>query len=347
MVIAILHSNGKDGVCVDPTTVNKEGDNALMCAAKNGHAEISAILLAATDNYGAVPEVNRANKKNGTALFGAVGQRSLRIVQLLLERDATVDERTFDFAVHCNGADSELVRRLEQKIAMKSCAACKADKPVFKFAKAQLKKAGADRKCAACVLTAKTKAQPGPSTLLRCSSCEVEKASAQFSKAQRGKKEARKCSDCIAQGDAKQKEAKATMLAAQLIEAEAASSAQTTKQKQKQKQKKSGGKKSPSVTEQLSLAKAGKEREARKSAARVLESAEAAGDAAVPVATETASEREEREKEERLILEEAFRAFRDRDAGNTAGGEEEEEDDDYDDGDDDDADGDDDDGDDE
>merc|ERR1712166_1478642 len=101
----------------------------------------------------------------------------------------------------------------------KTCAACKENKYHSKFAKAQLKKSGADRRCADCVEQGKfapnTKAGGSSAApLLKCSMCAVEKAPTHFSKGQRSKKDARKCGECIVQAEINQKEAKAAAASA-------------------------------------------------------------------------------------------------------------------------------------
>ena len=63
----------------------------------------------------------------------------------------------------------------------------------------------------------------------------AEKPLTQFSKAQRAKKDARKCSACILQADADQKEAKAAAAATKLLGEETASSGGSSQQTLKKK----------------------------------------------------------------------------------------------------------------
>eukprot|EP00729_Bicosta_minor_P021686 gene21686-10957_t len=140
---------------------------------------------------------------------------------MLLDRHAHVRQCDFDAAVNFPAIHAELTERMPKK----SCAACKTQKYPFQFAKAQLKKSAANRKCAECVENGRTigSAKSNADTkLLVCSVCAALKPTTRFSKAQRGKKDARKCSDCIVEADLKQKEAAAETAAASLLEGEAA-----------------------------------------------------------------------------------------------------------------------------
>ena len=88
-----------------------------------------------------------------------------------------------------------------------------------------VKKPAANRKCAKCVRNGQTTASAksnADAKLLVCSVCAASKSIARFAKAQRGKKDARKCSDCITEADLKHKEAAAATAAASLLEEEAA-----------------------------------------------------------------------------------------------------------------------------
>eukprot|EP00729_Bicosta_minor_P027917 gene27917-25963_t len=140
---------------------------------------------------------------------------------MLLDRHAHVSQWDFDTAVNFPAIHAELTQRMPKK----SCAACKDQKYPFQFAKSQLKKSAANRKCAECVRNGRTTASAkynADAKLLVCSACAASKPIARFSKAQRGKKDARKCSDCIAEADLKTKEAAAATAAASLLEGEAA-----------------------------------------------------------------------------------------------------------------------------
>eukprot|EP00729_Bicosta_minor_P000611 gene611-17601_t len=139
---------------------------------------------------------------------------------MLLDRHAHVGQCDFDAAVKFPAIHAELTERMPKK----SCAACKDQKYPFQFAKAQLKKSAANRKCTKCVESGRTTASAksnADAKLLVCSVCAASKPHARFSKAQRGKKDARKCSDCIAEADLKQKEAAAATAAASLLDGEA------------------------------------------------------------------------------------------------------------------------------
>eukprot|EP00729_Bicosta_minor_P016598 gene16598-16013_t len=119
---------------------------------------------------------------------------------MLLDRHAHVRQCDFDAAVKFPAIHAELKEWLPKK----SCAACKDQKYPFQFAKAQLKKSAANRKCAECVESGQTTGSAksnADAKLLVCSVCAASKPTACFSKAQRGKKDARKCSDCIAGAD--------------------------------------------------------------------------------------------------------------------------------------------------
>ena len=162
--------------------------------------------------------------------------------------------------VQCNGfpnfsrnfavsAITDLITEAAFNAPKKTCAACKAEKIQSMFAKAQLKKTGAERRCIKCVEKGKmapsAKARGLPDVVrLLCSLCAVGKLPTEFSKAQRGKKDARKCSECIAQADSTQKEIKAATAAAKLLEllkAEAATSDTTAEKKHTKSSKQDAG----------------------------------------------------------------------------------------------------------
>ena len=241
VVAALVVATGKDGVAVDLNLSDKNGITALMFAAQQGHAEVVDVLNGAVGKDGVVVDLNLADNDGETALTVAIKFRYITIVNQLLEYNARVDKDVLATAEACG--DPAITRAVQQKVPTKKCAACGTDKYQFKFAKAQLKKSGADRRCVDCVEQGKTVPSAtsniaSDALLLQCSVCAVEKPPTQFSKAQRAKKDARKCSGCILQADTVQKEAKAAATAAKLVDEETASVTGSSHQKPKKGKKK-------------------------------------------------------------------------------------------------------------
>ena len=264
-VTALLHATGKDGAAVDINLANEDGNTALFCALYQRHDAVVHVLLARND--GADVDLNTVNNDGRTPLMQAIVNGNLSIVSALVDGksgnaaninlagyrgshtwtplgealesqnvdvvkllvDRRVDVCESDYAYAFKYCNHTIVRKLEQSMPKKVCAACKVDKVYVLFANAQLKKSSAERRCADCVQNGKrtptTKAASEDVVVLQCSSCALSKAPAQFSKAQRGKKDARKCIECVIQAGAMEQEAKAAAAAAKLLEAEAASSA--------------------------------------------------------------------------------------------------------------------------
>ena len=243
VVKVLIDAPGKDGVAVDLNLATKDGMTALMCAAGKGHAAVVDALVIAVGQGGVAVDLNVVGGGSITALKAAFFSKSIETVKVLLNHNVHVDEEMVWLA--SQDSTPEIVHELKQKVPSKTCSACKENKYHSKFAKVQLKKSGADRRCIICVEQGKLapNAKTGGSsdaTLLQCSACAVEKAPTHFSKAQRGKKDARKCGECITQAESIQKEAKATAAAAKLLDAEAASSGKHAQQKQHKKGKQKG-----------------------------------------------------------------------------------------------------------
>lgn len=232
MIIKLLRAPGKNGVPIDLNIQDDGGCNALMIAVDNGYYDIITTLLDAPKINPKITPVN---------------------LSLVTNRGWTAHKLASVGKLYIAPPYEELMKRL--RAPSKMCGACKTEQLLSQFAKAQLKKAAAERRCLGCIEKSKSVAiinEPDLERLI-CSACRVGKVQKQFSKAQRSKKDARKCSECVNQLEVKEKEAKAAIVAAKLLEAEeggggsasatAGSQKQLQKKQKKQKKKKDGKKK--------------------------------------------------------------------------------------------------------
>ena len=253
IVRALIGAVGKDGARVDLNAVDEYDNTPLNLACSQGFTLLVSELIEAVGKDGKGADLYYTRRDGHTPLKAAISSNHAPTLQTLLDAKITVTDLDLLYAKHVVHKSPVIVNMLQEYIPKRSCAACKKERLYYyMFAKAQLKKPSSERRCADCVLAGNgvkvaLRAKPGDSSTglqLMCSACAVEKASTQFSKAQRGKKDARKCIACISQVDTEQKEAKASAAAAELLEAEAASAvalALKHDKKQKKAKKKDGG----------------------------------------------------------------------------------------------------------